>query len=200
MDSPYDPVEPTLFFIKAFNGGVSNLNIRVRPNIAMSEALPKIAAAFKKVVPAVPFDFSFVDQDYARKFAGEERIGKLAGFITILAILISCLGLFGLASYMAEQRTREIGVRKVLGASILDLWYLLSKEFVVLVLIAMCISVPIAWSFMQSWLENYQYRTGMSWWIVGATGSMVLFITLLTISFHTIKAALLNPVKSLRSE
>jgi putative ABC transport system permease protein len=200
MDSPYDPVEPTLFFIKAFNGGVSNLNIRVRPNIAMSEALPKIAAAFKKVVPAVPFDFSFVDQDYGRKFAAEERIGKLAGFITILAILISCLGLFGLASYMAEQRTREIGVRKVLGASILDLWYLLSKEFVVLVLIAMCISVPIAWSFMQSWLENYQYRTGMSWWIVGATGSMVLFITLLTISFHTIKAALLNPVKSLRSE
>jgi putative ABC transport system permease protein len=200
MDSPYDPVEPTLFFIKAFNGGVSNLNIRVRPNIAMSEALPKIAAAFKKVVPAVPFDFSFVDQDYGRKFAAEERIGKLAGFITILAILISCLGLFGLASYMAEQRTREIGVRKVLGASILDLWYLLSKEFVLLVLIAMCISVPIAWSFMQSWLENYQYRTGMSSWIVGATGSMVLFITLLTISFHTIKAALLNPVKSLRSE
>src|SRR5207253_2227513 len=124
----------------------------------------------------------------------------LAGFITILAILISCLGLFGLASYMAEQRTREIGVRKVLGASIIDLWYLLSKEFVVLVLIAMCISVPIAWSFMQSWLENYQYRAGMSWWIVGATGFMVLFITLLTISFHTIKAALLNPVKSLRSE
>ncbi len=101
---------------------------------------------------------------------------------------------------MAEQRTREIGVRKVLGASIIDLWYLLSKEFVVLVLIAMCISVPIAWSFMQSWLQNYQYRAGMSWWIVGATGFMVLFITLLTISFHAIKAALLNPVKSLRSE
>jgi len=200
MESPYDPVEPTLFFVKALNGGVSNLNIRVKPNVAMSQAVPKIEAAFRKVVPAVPFDYSFVDRDYARKFAAEERIGKLSGFITLLAILISCLGLFGLASYMAEQRTREIGVRKVLGASVGNLWYLLSKEFVVLVLIAMCISVPVSWSFMQNWLENFKYRAEMSWWIVGATGLMVLLITLMTISFHTIKAALMNPVKSLRSE
>jgi len=200
MESPYDPIEPTMFFIKALNGGVSNINIRVKPNVAMSQALPKIEAAFKKIVPSVPFDYSFVDRDYASKFSAEERVGKLAGFITILAILISCLGLFGLASYMAEQRTREIGVRKVLGASIVNLWFLLSKEFVALVLIAMCISVPIAWSFMQSWLENFKYRAGMNWWIVGATGLMVLFITLLSISFHTIKASLMNPVKSLRSE
>ncbi len=200
MDSPYEPVEPTLFFIKALNGGVSQINIRVRPNVAMSMALPKIEAAFRKVVPAVPFDYSFVDQDYASKFAAEERIGKLSGFITLLAILISCLGLFGLASFMAEQRTREIGIRKVLGASVTNLWYLLSKEFVMLVVIAMCISVPIAWTFMQSWLENFRYRADMSWWIVGAAGLMVLLITLLTISFHTIKAAIMNPVKSLRSE
>lgn len=200
MDSPYEPVEPTLFFAKSLNGGVSDLNIRVNPGVAMSAAIPKIEAVFKKLVPAVPFDYTFVDQDYASKFSAEERIGKLAGFFTVLAIFISCLGLFGLASYMAEQRTREIGVRKVLGASIPDLWYLLSKEFVLLVLIAMCISVPITWSFMQKWLQNYQYRADMHWWIIAATGSLVVIITLLTISFHTIKAALMNPVKCLRIE
>lgn len=200
MDSPYEPIEPTLFFAKALNGGVSDINIRVKPGVTMSQALPKIEEVFKKLVPAVPFDYSFVDQDYALKFTAEMRIGKLAGFFTALAILISCLGLFGLASYMAEQRTREIGVRKVLGASITDLWYLLSKEFVLLVLIAMCISVPIAWSFMHDWLQNYQYRSEMSWWIVGITGLLVVIITLLTISFHTLRAALMNPVKSLRVE
>jgi putative ABC transport system permease protein len=200
MESPYERVEPTLFFAKSLNGGVSNLNIRVNPRVAMSVAIPKIEAVFKKLVPAVPFDYSFVDQDYALKFVTEERIGKLAGFFTVLAIFISCLGLFGLSSYMAEQRTREIGVRKVLGASIVDLWYLLSKEFVMLVLIAMCISVPISWSLMQNWLQNYQYKADMHWWIIAATGSLVVIITLLTISFHTIKAALMNPVKSLRME
>jgi putative ABC transport system permease protein len=200
MASPYEPVEPTLFFVKALNGEVSHINIRVHPRVAMGQAIPKIEAVFKKLVPAVPFDYSFVDQDYALKFAAEERIGKLAGFFTVLAIFISCLGLFGLASYVAEQRTREIGVRKVLGASVFDVWRLLSKEFVRLVIIALFISVPIAWSLMQSWLQNYQYRTEMSWWIVAATGLLAIFITLLTISFHAIKAALMNPVKSLRLE
>jgi ABC-type antimicrobial peptide transport system permease subunit len=200
MESPYDPVDPTLFFIKALNGGISCINIRVHPRVAMSQAIPKIEAVFRKIVPAVPFDYSFVDQDYALKFAAEERIGKLAGFFTVLAIFISCLGLFGLASFVAEQRTREIGVRKVLGASVFDVWRLLSKEFVMLVMIALCISGPVAWSFMQSWLENYQYRTEVSWWIVAGTGLLAVFITLLTVSFHAIKAALMNPVRSLRSE
>jgi putative ABC transport system permease protein len=198
MRSPYEPVEPTMFFVKALNGGISFINIRVQPGVAMSQAIPKIEAAFKKLMPAVPFDYSFVDHDYALKFAAEERIGKLAGFFTVLAIIISCLGLFGLASFIAEQRTREIGVRKVLGASVFDVWRLLSKEFVLLVLIALCVSAPVAWSVMHSWLQNYQYRTELSWWIIAATGLLAVFITLLTISFHAIKAALVNPVKSLR--
>ncbi|HEV8506126.1 MAG TPA: ABC transporter permease, partial [Chitinophagaceae bacterium] len=117
MESPYEPVEPTMFFIKPLNGGVSCINIRVRPGVAMSKALPAIATVFKKLIPSAPFEYEFADEDYAQKFAGEERIGKLAGFFTILALFISCLGLFGLASFVAGQRTREVGIRKVLGAS-----------------------------------------------------------------------------------
>jgi putative ABC transport system permease protein len=200
MESPYEPVEPTLFFIKAFNGGVNFINIRVNPGVAMSRAIPKIAAVFGQLVPAAPFEYKFVDQDYAMKFAAEERISKLAGFFAVLAIFISCLGLFGLASFVAEQRTKEIGVRKILGASLFNLWSLLSKEFALLVGISLLVAVPIAYYCMHNWLQNYQYRAGLSWWIFAAAGAGALMITLLTVSFQAIKTALVNPVKSLRAE
>ncbi|MDP9041804.1 MAG: ABC transporter permease, partial [Bacteroidota bacterium] len=184
MRSPYEPVEPTMFFIKPLNGGVSCINIRVKPGVAMSKALPKVEAVFKKLIPLVPFDYQFVDDDYASKFAAEERIGKLTGFFTFLAVFISCLGLFGLASFVAEQRTKEVSIRKVLGASAFNLWLLLSKEFIVLVMISLLIAVPLACYFMHQWLQDYQYRAALSWWIFALAAAGALLITLLTVSFQ----------------
>jgi ABC-type antimicrobial peptide transport system permease subunit len=129
------------FFIKPLNGGVNWINIKINPAVAINNALPKIETVFKKLVPAAPFDYKFVDQDYALKFTAEERISKLSGFFAVLAIFISCLGLFGLATFVAEQRTKEIGVRKVLGASVFNVWRLLSKEFTFLVIISLFIAV-----------------------------------------------------------
>ncbi|MDB5134114.1 MAG: FtsX-like permease family protein, partial [Mucilaginibacter sp.] len=130
----------------------------------------------------------------------EERIGKLASFFASLAIFISCLGLFGMASFMAEQRIKEIGVRKVLGASVFNLWSLLSKDFILLVVISLMIATPVSYYFMHNWLQNYKYRSGMAWWIFVATGVGAMAITLLTVSYQSIKAALANPVKSLKTE
>jgi putative ABC transport system permease protein len=200
MESPYKPVEPTFFFIKSPNGGTSVINIRINPNVAMHNALAKIEAVFKDLVPATPFDYQHVDQDYAQKFAAEERIGKLAWFFAAFAIFISCLGLFGLSTFTAEQRVKEIGVRKVLGASVQDIWRLLSKEFVMLVIISILIAFPLAWYAMDTWLQDYIYRTNLSWTIFAAAGGCALLITLLTVSFQAIKAALANPVRALRSE
>lgn len=200
MESPFKPVEPVIFFIKAPNGGPNVINIRVHPAVAMTTALPKIEAVFKQIVPQFPFDYQFVDQDYARKFAAEQRIGDLALFFAAFAIFISCLGLFGLSTFTAEQRTREIGVRKVLGASVKNIWTLLSKEFVILVFISLVIAFPLAWYLMNTWLQDYAYRTNLSWTIFAVAGCSALLITLLTVSYQAIKAALANPVKSLRTE
>ena len=147
-----------------------------------------------------PFSYRFADDEYAKKFATEERVGKLASSFAGLAIFISCLGLFGMASFMAEQRVKEIGVRKVLGASVFSLWRLMSKDFVLLVIVSLLIAIPVAYNFMHSWLQNYTYRTALSWWVFAATAGGAVLITLLTISYQSIKAALANPVKSLRSE
>ena len=200
MESPYDPVEPAMFFVKPLNGGVSCINIRVKPGLPMSRALSKIELVFKNLIPAVPFEYQFVDEDYALKFASEERIGKLAAFFTILAIFISCLGLFGLVSYVAERRTKEVGIRKVLGASAFNVWRFLSKEFVGLVTISLMIAVPVAYYFMRNWLTDYQYRIELSWWIFGAACAGALIITLMTVSFQSIRAALASPIRSLRTE
>jgi len=162
--------------------------------------LQKIAAICKQYSPSEAIEFKFADEEYARKFATEEQVGKLAGFFAFLAIFISCLGLFGMVSFMAEQRTKEIGVRKVLGASVLNLWGLLSKEFFALVVISILIATPIAYYSMYRWLQHYQYRTEMSWWVFAETTLGLLTITLLTVSFQGIKAAKANPVKSLRTE
>ena len=160
----------------------------------------KLEPVFKKYNPGDPFEFKFLDDEYAKKFSNEQRIGNLATFFAVLAIFISCLGLFGLASFIAEQRTKEIGVRKVLGASVFNLWKMLSKDFVVLVIISCIIAAPVARYFLAKWLLQYNYHTQISWWIFIATGAGALLITLLTVSFQAIKAALANPVKSLRTE
>jgi putative ABC transport system permease protein len=200
MESPYDPIEPTVFYIKGHNGGVSWINIKLNPAVSTSDALLKIEAVFKKLIPSAPFEYQFVDQDYALKFAAEEQISKLATFFAALAIFISCLGLFGLASFVAEQRTKEIGIRKVLGASVANLWQMLSKDFVVLVILSCLIAGPMAWYFMDGWLQKYNYRDDISWWIFAVSGAGALTLTLLTVSYQAIRAALINPVKSLRSE
>jgi putative ABC transport system permease protein len=195
--SPFEPTIPTVYFIE---DNYSWINLRINPNVSVSEALPKIEAVFRKLIPSAPFDYKFADTEFATKFAAEERTSKLVGIFAILAIFISCLGLFGLASFIAEQRTKEIGIRKVLGASVANLWQLLSKDFVVLVIISCLIAIPIAYYFMNEWLQKYTYRTEISWWIFVAAGVGALLVTLLTVSFQAIKAALMNPVKSLKTE
>ena len=198
MDSPYDPVRPTMFYLLQYPGGFTD--IRINPGMGARQALDKIEAVFKRFDPASPFDYKFTDTEYAKKFDFEERIGKLARFAAILAIFISCMGLFGMASFMAEQRTKEIGIRKVLGASVFSLWRLMSKEFALLVIIALAVAIPIAIYVMNGWLQQYKYQSGLSWWIFAATALGAILITLLTVSFQSIRAALANPVSSLKTE
>jgi len=198
MESPYDPVKKSVFFIPRRGGRF--ITVRLNPTANASLALKNIEKVFKKYSPDSPFNFQFVDQQYALKFAAEERISKLAVIFTGLAIFISCLGLFGMASFIAEQRTKEIGIRKVLGASVSSLWRLLSGDFVILVVVSCALAAPIAWFFMDRWLSTYMYHTRISWWIFAAASIGILAITLITISYQTIRAALLDPVKSLRSE
>jgi hypothetical protein len=196
--NPYGMIPPTLFTI--LHEGGNMLNIRLNPALSTGAALKKVEAVFKQYNPGAPFTYSFVDSDYGKKFGDEERIGNLALFFALLAIFISALGVFGLASFVAERRTREIGIRKVLGATLLNLWKLLSREFAILVLVSLVIAIPLALIFMNQWLSRFTYRTGMPWWIFAAAGGGALVLTLLTVSYHTIRAALTNPTKSLRSE
>ena len=196
--NPYGDIPQTLFTLLHEGGNI--LNIRLHPALSTGAALKKVEAVFKRYNPGAPFTYSFVDRDYAQKFGDEERIGNLALFFALLAIAISALGLFGLASFVAEQRTREIGIRKVLGASLLGLWKLLSREFAVLVVISLVIAIPLAQYFMSRWLSQYSYRTAMPWWIFACAGLGALVLTLITVSYHTVRAALTNPTKSLRSE
>jgi len=195
--SPYTPMEASVFF---GSGWMQALTIRINDNVPVNKALQQISSVFRKYDPDVPFNYQFIDEEYSKKFSAEEKIGNLAGFFAIFTIFISCLGLFGLSSYVAEQRTKEIGVRKVLGASVLNVWQLLSKEFVVLTLVSFFIAIPVAYYFMSNWLQNYVYRAEISWWIFAVTALGSLLITLLTISFQAIRAGLANPVKSLRME
>lgn len=198
MQSPYEQVKPSVF---ALSGGAEDVIIlKLNPNTSAMDAVGKIELLFKRINPLQPFEYQFVDEAHGKKFGNEQRIGKLAGFFAILAILISCLGLLGMVSFVAEKRTREIGVRKVLGASIFNVWHLLSMEFVLLVIISLAIAIPLAYYFMHNWLQNFTYRTGISPWVFAAAGAVVLLLTLITVSFQAIKAALTDPVKSLRTE
>jgi putative ABC transport system permease protein len=198
VGSPYEPVKQAIYYIDPELGGV--INIKVKPNAGFKDALNTIAAVCKKYAPSSPFDYKIADEEYAKKFNEQERVGNLASAFGILAIFISCLGIFGLASFVAEQRTKEIGLRKVLGASVFNLWYLVSREFVLLVAISLLIATPLSFYFMHNWLQNYTYRTDISWWIFAVVGIGALAITLLTVSYQAIRAAIANPVTSLRSE
>ncbi len=198
MESPYEPVRPTIFYFKSQSAAL--LNIRIDPAVSTATAVPVIERVVKTIVPSALFSYKFVDDEYAIKFGQEERIGTLAGIFSALAIFISCLGLLGLASYVAERRTKEIGIRKVMGAGIGTLWRMLSTDFVVLVIISCVVSIPLASYFMQLWLSRFVYRTAISWWIFVITCLLALVVTLLTVSYQSIKAALANPVNSLRSE
>jgi ABC-type antimicrobial peptide transport system permease subunit len=198
MQSPYEPIQPTIFKMDPEWANV--VTVRIKPTLTMSTALAKIETVFKKYNPGSPFEYKFTDDEYAQKFSDEERIGNLSTFFAILAVFISCLGLFGLASFVAEQRTKEIGVRKVLGASIFNLWQMLSKDFVLLVGISCLIAIPVSWYFLHQWLQRYTYRTDIAWWIFLIAAIGALLITMATISYQAIKAAVANPVKSLRTE
>src|SRR3984957_12512800 len=165
MNSPYDEASPTLFTLLAPGDGGNVVIARINPAMSASAALARITPVFRQFDPDQPFNYNFVDDDYARKFSGEERVGRLAGVFSGLAVFISCLGLFGLISFVAEQRKKEIGIRKVLGASVVNVWRLLSGDFVLLVLISFVISVPVAFLAMRGWLQNYHYRTAIPWWV-----------------------------------
>lgn len=195
--SPYEPSEPSFFITNAWTRLII---MRLNPTMPVREAIAGIEPVFKKYNPESPFDFSFVDQEYARKFSNEERIGNLAALFASLAVFISCLGLFGLASFVAEQRTKEIGIRKILGASVSNLWRMLSRDFVLLVIVSCGIAIPLSALMMNNWLMNFQYRTTLSWQIFALAMAGLLGLTLLTVSYQAVKAALANPVKSLRSE
>jgi ABC-type antimicrobial peptide transport system permease subunit len=197
MESPFTPVQPAIFTHSRWGNVVI---YRLAPKVSMPNALDRLRHIFEKYNPAYPYSYTFIDEDYAQKFNLELLVGKLAGIFAGLAILISCLGLFGLVAYVAEQRTREIGIRKVLGASVAQVWMLLSKDFLLLVAISCTIASPISLYFLHSWLQKYDYRISIGPGVFVLAAIMALLITLVTVSFQAIRAALANPVESLRSE
>ncbi len=197
MESPFTPVAPAIF---VHNNYANTIIYRLSKNVNTHDAIEKITKIFNTYNPAYPYTYQFVDEEYNHKFNLEMLVGKLAGVFSGLAIFISCLGLFGLAAYVAEQRTKEIGIRKVLGASISQVWLLLSADFILLVTISCIIASPIALYFLRNWLQKYEYRISIGPGVFIFSALAALIITLITISFQAIKAALTNPVKSLRSE
>jgi ABC-type antimicrobial peptide transport system permease subunit len=198
MLSPFSPAEPTFF---VYNKAWSNsIMYRLAAGKDPAAAMTKISAIFNKYNPAYPFTYHFADESYAEKFQQELLIGKLSGIFAALAIFISCLGLFGLAAYMAQQRTKEIGIRKVLGASVQQVWLLLSREFIMLVLFSCVIASLIALYFMHGWLQNYYYRINIAPGVFIASTVTAVVITVVTVSFQAVRVALTNPVKSLRTE
>ena len=180
--------------------GTNVLSIRFKSGVNMQDALVKAGEIVKKDCPGYPFEYQFIDEDFNQLFKTETLTGTLAGVFAGLAIFISCLGLFGLAAYTAERRIKEIGIRKVLGASVSGLAGLLSKDFLQLVGISCVIAFPIAFWALHKWLESYQYRVDINWWVFAIAGILAMLIALATVSFQAVKAALTNPVKSLRSE
>jgi ABC-type antimicrobial peptide transport system permease subunit len=198
LESPFEPTKPMI--IEGTLSGFNVVHMKLGKEKTAAQSLKIIEDIFKKFNPDYPFEYHFIDEDYARKFAATERTATLTGLFAGLTIFISCLGLFGLAAYMAENRIKEIGVRKVLGASVFNITRLLSKEFLALVLISIVIATPIAWYAMSKWLLNYSYRIDLQWWVFGLAGMLALLVALLTVSFQAIKAAVANPVKSLRTE
>ncbi|MFB6456285.1 ABC transporter permease [Chitinophaga sp. Hz27] len=198
MESPFDKAAPAAFMMDYDN--VSDITIRLNPAMSTHQAIGEIEKVMKKYNPAAPFEYRFINDEFNNKFKTEERVGKLTSSFAILAIFISCLGIFGLATFTAEQRTKEIGIRKVLGASVVQLWTNLSREFLILVFIAFAVAMPLAWTFMSHWLNAYEYRVNITIWTFIFTAVLTLMITLSTVSYQALKAALANPVDSLKAE
>jgi len=196
--SPFEPVKPLMLFSLEFP--MNFVFIRLNPDQNYIQSLKGIQETFEEMIPGYPFNYEFVEDAYQLKFQSEEQIGSLAILFSLFAILISCLGLFGLSAFMVEQRTKEIGIRKVLGASVTSLWNLLSKDFSTLVFISCFIAMPIAYYFLNGWLDSYHYRTTIGWGVYAVAGLLCLVITLATVSFHSLRSSLNNPVESLRSE
>ncbi|HEX5026951.1 MAG TPA: ABC transporter permease, partial [Agriterribacter sp.] len=198
LRSPYHPITP--IFISGAKGWFNVIHIKLNDQYPTNQNIASLKTIFKKYNPEYPFNYRFVDEEYAKKFDDEKRTGKLASLFSFLTIIISCLGLFGLSSYMAENRVKEIGVRKVLGASVPDITTLLTKDFLKLVGVAIVIASPLAYWAMHKWLQGYPYRVAIQWWVFAAAGLAAILIALLTVSFQAIKAAIANPVESLRTE
>ena len=198
VETPYDPVRPMIIAGPSY--GYDVINFKLNPALPVEASIAKAEQVFKQYNPQYPFTYRFYDSEYARKFEDEERTGTLAAWFAGLTVFISCLGLFGLATYMAENRIKEIGVRKVLGASVTGIATLLSKDFLKLVIISFVIASPIAWYAMGQWLQSYKYRIDIEWWVFAVAGLLSVLIAIITVSYQSIKAAVANPVKSLRSE
>jgi putative ABC transport system permease protein len=196
----YDRKPVPLIYFSQPSRDANLLYVRTKPQSGVQQALANIETVMKKDNPAYPLEYKFVDDQFNEMFLNETLISKVSGVFALLAIIISCLGLFGLAAYTAERRTKEIGIRKVLGASVSGLASLLSQDFLKLIFISCMVAFPLAWWIMHNWLQNYEYRIELSWWVFIVAGVMALLIALLSISFQTIKAAIANPVKSLRTE
>ncbi len=198
FDSFHKPIGAYAFH-NSPSEGRGNLLVRLKGG-QLSDNMATLERNFKKSIPDSAFDFKFLDDVVARLYASEQRTARLVLFFSLTAILIACLGLFGLAAFTAEQRTKEIGVRKVLGASVASITALLSADFLKLVLVALVIAAPVAWYFLDGWLQSYAYHIAMPWWIFGVAGLLAVGVAFLTVSYQSIKAAIVNPVKSLRSE
>ena len=198
LRSPYQPVEPMLIGGPAYDFYV--MHIKLNGHNRMADNLAQAEQIFKQYNPGFPFEYQFVDEEYARKFQAEQKMGSMVTWFAGLTIFISCMGLFALVAYMAETRRKEIGISKVLGASVSSIIILLSKEFLILVTISIVIATPVSWWAMNKWLANYAYRTDIPWWLFVVVGGISLCIALLTVGFQAIRAATENPVKAIKSE
>ena len=198
LQSPYYPTKPMV--IEGAKGWFNVMHMKLNSENPTAQNLRTTERIFKKYNPQYPFEYHFVDVEYAKKFNDEKRTATLSALFAGLTIFISCLGLFGLATYMAETRIKEIGIRKVLGASVAGISSLLSRDFLMLVVISLLIASPVAWWGMHSWLKDFEYRVTIQWWVFALAGILSIVIALLTVSFQAIKAAIANPVKSLRTE
>ncbi|OOQ61843.1 ABC transporter permease [Mucilaginibacter pedocola] len=198
MASPYDPVEPLMIYYSPNNSSV--INVRLKAGVQPQTAVTALETIFKKYDPQNLFEYKFVDQEFGKKFVTEELISRITNIFAGLAIFICCIGLAGLASFTIEKRFREIGVRKVMGASVRQLLMLIATEFLKLVAIAFVIAVPVTWYLMSNWLKKYTYHIDVNAWVFATVGILILMLTMIVVSLNTMKAALANPVKSLRSE
>ncbi|HEX9956143.1 MAG TPA: FtsX-like permease family protein, partial [Fibrella sp.] len=206
-----EKVEPLVMVVRADSlfDGIENLMFQTSstPDLSvrlaggnLPEKVAMLEQTWKRVAPNQPFRFTFLDEDLQRQYESEQRLGRIVTIASVLSILIACLGLFGLATLAVARRTKEIGVRKVLGASVPSIVNLLAQDFLKLVLVAIVIASPLAWYAMHEWLQDFEYRIAIQWWVFVVTGLLALAIAFLTVSFQSVKAALMNPVKSLRTE